>query len=39
VGKRKKKPKAKIDYMEKLVDFVLGILEGVVLLILAKYIK
>lgn len=39
VGKNKKKPKTKIDYTEKLIDFALGILEGAVLLILAKYIK
>lgn len=39
MGKNKKKPKTKIDYAEKLIDFALGILEGAVLLVLAKYIK
>ena len=39
VGKNKKKPKTNIDYAETLIDFALGILEGAVLLILAKYIK
>ena len=35
----KKKPKASIDYAEKLIDLALGILEGVDLLVIAKYIK
>ena len=38
-NKNKKKPKTNIDYAEKLIDFALGILEGAVLLVLAKYIK
>ena len=39
MGKNKKKPKNKVNYKEKLIDFILGILEGTILLVLAKYIK
>lgn len=38
-GGQQEKPKASIDYAEKLFDLALGILEGVVLLVIAKYIK